>query len=353
MGSRLTGDYGQFWAPSAAGVLTSNALLTKSASKTIGGTAYANRFWGTAAATYWNKAQGESLTNEVRIQGVVGGPTISPAASLTNNAIDVPSFSYYQDNGTIATSVAITDLLCVRPAAGKYNWNLVIVTMATGIITTVQGTDGGSYSDTFGAAGGPPLVATTALIVGAVKLYSDVAAVIAGSSITYTLSTGALIQERSDYPGFTVLPMEGGILLNEALPACHTGPVPRNVYASYYDQRPLMIPIGDTEEWTLAMSNTVTEQKAQNDLAAQSRVGTPSYSGSLKRFYVKDLALFANACQRKSGFLRLFPNKDNTSQYYELAAVFSSFNLGCGVGANMEETVNFTVDGLPEARGIS
>lgn len=348
----MNGNYGEIWVPNAPGIAVVNQALAKSASKTIGGEIQLNKFWGTSNPSYWNKAQGEALLNEVRIQGVSGAPQIIPAVSGTNNKIDVASFPFYKDNGTVQSSTSATDLTVTRPATGKFNWNLAIVTLSSGVVTVVTGTDGDAYSDVFGAAGGPPLVATTAVIVGAVKLSSDVAAPITYADITYQFSTGALIQERSDFPNFTTLYMEGGILLNEALIAAHTGPVPRGVYASFFDQRALMMPLGDTEEWTLAMANTATEAKAQNDKAAQNRIGTPSYTGTMKRFFVRDTVLFANAAQRKSGFVRLYPNKNNTSQYYEAAVNFTGWNLGCAVDANMEETVNFSVDGLLEPRGM-
>ena len=346
MGIRKTGKYGKVYIPLSAGIVSTDTLLVKSASKTIGGTAYANRFWGTSASSYWNRQQGIT----VRIEGVIGSPTITPAAAGGDNNVDVAAFSYYAAGTTVATSTAKTDLTLTRPASGKYNWNLIHVNKTTGAVTATTGTDGDAYSDTFAAAGGPPLVATTELIIGAVKWSSDTAAAVLASEIYYTLSDGTLIQERSDVPAYTIFPMEGGILLNEALIVAHTGSVPRSVYATFYDQYNLMQEIGDTESWTLNMTTPTTELPAQNDIAAQFDIGTSSATGTLKRFHV-DERTWELVAQQKTGFLRLYPDSTDTTKYFECAAVFSDFSVTVDQGAAMSEDISFSVDGLVELRG--
>jgi len=345
MGSRKTGKYGKIYMPLSDGILVSEALLVKSASKTIGGTAYANRFWGTSSRSMWNRQQGIT----VKVEGFSGAPSITPAASGTDNLVDIASTPFFASGVDSADSTAITDLACVRPASAKYNWNLAIMAKATGVMTMVQGTDGDALSDAWGYSGGPPLVATTHLIVGAVQLYSDTDAAITAADITYSLSTGVSIQERSDVPSLSVLPMEGGILLTSALLASHTGPLPRNVYATYYDQYSMLTEISDTEGYSINMTTPTTELAAQNDISAQFDIGISSATGTLKRFHV-DEKFWDSVMYRKTGFLRLYPDGTDTDRYFECACVFSGIGLSVDITTGMSDDVSFSVDGNLELR---
>ncbi|MBF0546226.1 MAG: hypothetical protein HQM08_17415 [Candidatus Riflebacteria bacterium] len=347
MGVRKTGKYGQIMIPTGDGIQVANAALTKSASKTIQGTVFSNRFYATASRSMWNKGKGISA----RIQGIVGEASVTPATG--NNNVQTNAFSYYKDNGTIQSAPADTSVTIVRPATGKYNWNLVVVDMDDGTISAITGSDGDSYSDVFDAAGGPPLVAIDKLIIGAVKLSTDTAAPVVAADITQFLSTGTLIQERSDMPGYFEYPMEGGVLLNEALLVCHTGSVARKVYASYYDFYSLLTPLGDTTKWSLDVSSDTTSMQAQGDSGAQSDLsGPPKWSGGFSRFHVRDVVLYNLGVNRRTGIVRLFPDRNDTTVYYEGAVIVKGFKMDCDMSNPMMEEITFEGDGNLELRGL-
>jgi len=347
MAGRTTGRFAKIYMALGHGASVSNAALTLSASKEIQGVTYTSRFYGYSGAIF-NRAK--ALT--VRIQGIVGAmDLITPASG--NNVVQTPAFSYYKDASTIQSVSADTSVTVVRPAAGKFNWNLITVNTGTNAVSATTGTDGGAYSDTFAAGGGPPLVAVDEIIIGAVKLSSDAAAPIVAGDIFYSDSTGVLLQERSDIPGYELFPVEGGILTGAALGAFHTGPVGRKVYASFYDLAPVIAEVAHTDNVTLNTTSATTSAEAFNDISPQTDLsGSLAWSGSLGRFYVGDSVLFSAACDRRTGVIKYFPNYETDSgKYYIGCVIYSGFDH-VGPLEWVKNTVNFQGDGNLKAVGF-
>jgi hypothetical protein len=290
----------------------------------------------------------------VRLQGIVGEATIIPTPS-TNDSVTVSGFSFYKDNGTVVT--VTTGALELTRDATKAQWHM-IKTNASGTLAVVAGTVSAdtSFTETWDGAGGPGYVATTDILIGAIKLTPGSAGAVLSSEIVYSLPVaGTLLQERSDVPGYQILPMEGGVLVNDAagLLGCHTAGVTRTFYATYYDQYSVLIKVGDTEGWTLSGSTDTIEMEAQGDLAAQSDIsGAVKWSGTLSRFYISDDIIFKMAMNRRTAILRLYPNADETTKYFEGAAVISDWGFDNSVGNACKENVSFTGDGNLELRGM-
>jgi len=97
-------------------------------------------------------------------------------------------------------------------------------------IAVVAGTDSTSFSETRGAAGGPPLIPTDSVEIAQVRLTSNSAAVVDATEIFDTVGTHT---ERADYPLFDINYNGGSVTFYSANPEIHTGPVPKAVYASY------------------------------------------------------------------------------------------------------------------------
>lgn len=345
MGLRKTGNFGQIYLPLNEGVAVVNAVLTLSASKTIQGQAYAKRFHG-HASTHWNRGKGITLA----LQGLLGEASITPASG--NDAVQTPVLGYLKDNTGAQTAAADTSVSVTRPASGKKNWNLVVLDMDDGTISAVAGTDGDAHSDVFDAAGGPPLVATDKIIIGGVKLSGNTAAPIAADEIVYSLSNGTLLQERADMPSLdNILPMEGGVLLPEALLECHTGGIPRKIYASFYSQKNSLAAVGNTQKWSLSGSRNTTEMQAQGDVSAQSEISGPmTWSGSMSRFAV-DAEMFKLAFYRGTGFVKLFRDRNVPTEYYEGAVIISNWDENNDIGAACVNNLQFKGDGNLEWRG--
>jgi hypothetical protein len=175
---------------------------------------------------------------------------------------------------------------------------------------------------------------------------------VAAADIVYKLPTaGTLLQERSDFPTYTVLPMEGGVLLTEALLACRTGPVARTVYATFYDQYPMIARIGDIEGWALSSTSDTTKMEAQGDFSPEVEISSSlSWSGSLSRFYVADTNIFATANQRRTAIVRLYPDSNDTTKYYEGSIIVKSWGTDVSMGNAVKENITFDGDGNLEFR---
>jgi hypothetical protein len=346
---RITGKKGALYIPMGDGNSITNAVLTLSASKTLGGTTYTNRWVGTSARSAWNKSKSPS----VRLQGFVGEVTITP--SSTNNKVWVSANSYYKDNTTLQTG-ALTEVTLTRDAA-KAQWHMIHVTMTTGAATVTAGTlsSDTSFNEVWDSAGGPGYVAATELLVGAVKLTPGGAGLVLASEIVYSLPVaGTLLQERSDLPGFHQFPLLGGVLLNEALLGCHAAAATRKAYATYYDQWPFLAKIGDMDGIALSGSGDTVAMEAMEDIAAEVDIsGAVKASGTASRFYLGDLNMFRLAMQRRTGIMKVYPNIDDTSKYYELAVIMKSWGTDLSPTAAVKENVAFDVDGTIEPVGMA
>lgn len=348
--SRITGRKGEVYIPLSKGISMSNQRLQVDASKEIQGVTYTSRFYETSSRTSWNK--GETIS--VRLQGIVGEATITPGTAV--DSIDVSAFQYYDDNGTVNTATAATLTLSARDATGA-QWASIWVANASGTVGYTLGTVSAStttHSETWAALAGPAYISTVQTLIGLWKIAAGSATTTLASELLYSLPTaGTFVQERSDVPTFTVLPMEGGVLLTTALLGCHTGGAARTLYATFYDQYPIMAKIGDVDGWTLAGTNDTIMMEAQNDFSPETELSSSvKWSGTMSRFYVGDENIFATAMHRKTAIVRLYPTGDSTTKYYEGAIVIKSWGVDVSVGNAVKENISFDGDGNLELRGF-
>ena len=201
-----------------------------------------------SADALWSNKSG--YTPNVKPNGVATGGIVTPAASGTNNLVDVAGLTCYLA-GVLTTVVASTDETVVRPATGKYNKTSIQIT-AAGAISMVLGTDGDSWSDTRDGNGGPPLILVGSIEIAQVWLYSDTAAAIDADEIKQVPGTHT---EWYNYPAYRIDRSRvtnnilglAGIDFLSALPLSHTGGVPKKVYVEYYE--PVFAEIPDTYDF--------------------------------------------------------------------------------------------------------
>ncbi len=349
MSQIVHGDWGQIKLPLNDGAQVTNVALTASASKTIQGTTYTDRFVGHPTLTHWNKGKGFTL----RLQGVVGEATVRPTAS-NNEVQTTAAISYYKDNGSLCTAAIDASVTVTRPAGAVAKWNLIVLDLATGAISAVTGTDAtdGTFLNTWGTSAGQlPLVGTDKLIIAAVKLSSSAAAVVLDSEIVYYDGLGNLLQERSDMPAYDEFPMEGGILLRSALLKCHTGGVARNVYASFYSQAGALEDYAFSTDWSMALSRATSEAPAQGDISTQlATPGKVKGTGSFNRYRVAGDAKLFDLFMKGFGYMKLYPDRNNTSEYYEFQCQFTNLSEQNSQGATSKNGIQFAIDGQIELR---
>jgi len=198
--------------------------------------------------------------------GLVTGGIVTPAASGTNDLVDVAGLTCYLA-GVLTTVSAATDETIVRAATTDTHRICSVTVTDAGAIAIVQGVDHASeFSETRGADGGPPLIPVGSIEIAQVRTSaSDAApAAITSSEIFQVVGTH---QERFDYPVFEAALARvsnqvigyAGVDLDSASPLIHTGPTAKRVYAAYYT--PIFADISKTSDFVPAeTSHTVNSQ---------------------------------------------------------------------------------------------
>lgn len=177
----------------------------------------------------WSRASGYEPV--IRPNGLVTGGAVIPAAAGGNNNVDVAALTCYLA-GVLTTVSAATNQAITRPATAVSKICSITVTSA-GAVAVVAGTDGAStaFTETRGAAGGPPLIPVGSIEIAQVRVTSNTAAAIAASEIYAVVGTHT---ERFDFPAWSIDPLDGKAVFASALPLIHTGTVAKGVYAQVY-----------------------------------------------------------------------------------------------------------------------
>lgn len=179
----------------------------------------------TSAASLWSQRSGYAPT--VRPNGLLTGGALSTHAS--NNTINVAALTCNLA-GVVTSVVAGTETI-TRPASNVAKINSITVD-STGALAVVAGTDGSNttFSETRGAAAGPPLIPVGSIEIGQVRVTTTTAAPVAASEIYQVVG---LHVERADFPLYDVDYGSGTVSFLAALDLIHTGPAAKKVYASY------------------------------------------------------------------------------------------------------------------------
>lgn len=180
----------------------------------------------TSAASLWSNRAGYAPV--VRPNGLLTGGAITPHAS-DNDKVNVAALTLNL-NGVVTSVNAGTATITRGQSTDTHNITSITIN-SSGAITAVSGTDGTAFSETRGAAGGPPLIAVDSVEIGQVRTTSVSAALVTAAEIFQVVGTHT---ERADFPLYTVNYQSGSVTFLAALPEIHTGPVPKKVFASYY-----------------------------------------------------------------------------------------------------------------------
>lgn len=201
----------------------------------------------------------EGFAPTIRPNGIVSGNNVvTPDNALVNDTVDIAAFSAYSIG--VEYSVGATSTTITRPAGNVAKVNSITMN-SSGTIAVVAGTDGGSttFSETRGAAGGPPLIPVDSVELAQVRVTTTAAAPITADQIFQVVGQHT---ERYDFPGWTVNALGNGnnattpskknahVVFDSVLPTIHTGPVARRVYARYYT--PVFADLGRTLDFVPA-----------------------------------------------------------------------------------------------------
>lgn len=216
--------------------------------------------------------------------GLLTGGAITPNATINVVTVAALTASMAAATGADAAgvlAVATGPVTITRPATAVAKISSITVT-AAGALAAVAGTDSATtaFSETRGAAGGPPLIPVGSIEIGQVRVASNTGAVITTAQI-YTVP--GLHVERSDYPVFALDYATGKTTFAAALPLIHTGSVPKLVYIK--GAVPLFSAIANTSDWvpaesTYSISSTSTYDGPVG--SASSSLGQASFTAIMK-----------------------------------------------------------------------
>lgn len=177
-----------------------------------------------SAATLWSGRSGYTPT--VRPNGLVTGGAVTVHAD--NDKVSIAALTC--NLAGVVTSVAGGTLTITRGVSTDTHAITSLTVNSSGAFAAVAGTDGTAFVETRGAAGGPPLIPVGSIEIGQVRTTSVTAAPLAQAEVFTVVGTHV---ERADYPLYTINYDEGTVTFLSALPAIHTGTVPKGVFASY------------------------------------------------------------------------------------------------------------------------
>lgn len=175
----------------------------------------------------WSGADGYAAN--VKPNGLATGGGLS-VNSGTNNSVKCAALTAYisgvlksvaANNALTVTRGADTDVCCI---------NSIVTDGST--ISVVAGTDGAAFTETRGAAGGPPLIGVDSVEIGQVRLSSIAAAEVTDDEIKQVVNTH---QERYDRPTYQINNSTGAVEFSSAVPAIHTGATAKKVFAQFYE----------------------------------------------------------------------------------------------------------------------
>ncbi len=229
----------------------------------------------------WSDAAG--FEPVVAPYGLLTGGGITPNTG-TNDSVSVAALTASMAGATGADAdgqVAVSSgtVAITRASVDTHIVNSITVDN-TGSLVAVQGDEGTSFSDTRGAAGGPPLIPVDSIEIGQVRTSSATPADIQSGEI---YDTPGLHVERSDYPVYEVDYGRGQVVFAAELPLIHTGDVPKAVYAS--GATPLFAPIPQAYDWTPAESTYSINSTDTYDGpvgSASSSLGQASFTAVVK-----------------------------------------------------------------------
>lgn len=280
----------------------------------------------TSAASLWSKKSGYKA--EVRPNGIVSGCVVTPAASGSNDVVDVSAGTAYIQ-GVLTAISADTDVSITRGVSTDTHSITSITITSAGAIAAVAGTDNTAFSETRAATGGPPLIPVDSIELAQVRTTSVTAAAVVASEILSVIGTH---REAYNYPGWTEQPESGKVTLNAALPAIHTGPITKKVYATW--AVPVFLSLDECTDFVPpeeSYSVTSTQIYQNKTIGSSSKsLGQGSFKAYLKDGVLDDLVankgqelwfkFFPDRtmdqhilCNGALGITRSFPASDNIS----------------------------------------
>lgn len=255
-----------------------------------------------SAGTLWSRADGKEPT--VAVNGLKSGGVVT--ATVTNDQVSAAA-SVVNLNGTADTSVSADAALAVtRGSVNAFIINSITVTSA-GIYAVVAGTESTAFTETRGAAGGPPYIPVDSIEVAQVRLTSLSAAPVTAAEIFQVIGVHL---EKADYPLYSIDYENGDVIFTDALSAVHTGDVPKKVFAEYYGGTLVELTRASDFSMPETTHSTSSEQVYNETIASSSSsLGQGSFTQRIEDGATDPVVAWKNQFL----WFKFFPNRNKTA----------------------------------------
>lgn len=261
-----------------------------------------HKLFSSAASLFSQKS---GFTPDVRPNGIITGGVLIPAASAQVDKVDVSAITCYLA-GVKTTVAAATNVLITRGLTTNTNAITSITVTSAGAIAAVAGTASTAFSETRGAAGGPPYIPVGSIEIGQVRTTSITAAVIIADEVFQVVGTHS---ERFDFPTWTENPYTGKLTFAAALPLSHTGDVAKKVYAKVFD--PVFVDVNLAS----AFVPPETSHSSSSTQVYGSTVGSSSSTlnqGSFSALLTDGVSDALVGLKNQTLFFKFFPDRNKT-----------------------------------------
>lgn len=250
--------------------------------------------------------QGDN-TPLILVNGIKTGLRVKTAVSGSNNVVDVEAGTVNLNGVGDVAVTASTDLSITRAATNVAVINSITVNSG-GSIAAIKGTDStdSNFSETRGAAGGPPYIPVGSIEIAQIRVTSNTAAAITAAEIF--LNAGqhreyAAPEPEIDYDN-------GTFNFKEALPLSHTGDVPKAVYAQYSDVN--FSDLSKTSDWVPASESISVSSTEYYDKEFDISESTSINAGTFTIGLVDGVSDQIVQSQGENLFFKFFPDKNKT-----------------------------------------
>jgi len=273
----------------------------------------------------------------IRKNGVLSGGLIEGSAA---NTVSVQALTVNIAGAEVSIALSSVTGLAVSGSGRK-----IYAIIATGSsITKVAGTSG-TASTSYGASGGPPLVSSTAVVLGYVIRDSGASSTPAASQITYSTYGGR--EWANNFKDKHLRPLAGRLDLYQALPLQHSGAQGAKFYLSGYHHMGSSAKIAQGKEWSLGVTQNRQDTNTQGSFAELSDGGKVSHSFSLSKL-VNELnpELFRRMIDpdlHVDNLVKCYIDQTDTSKYFVFqAGLDNEFSAGQDDAVTKDVTGNVT-----------
>ena len=293
-------------------------------------------------------------TPDVRPNGLATGGIVSVGVSGSNNKIDVAALNCYLAGVLTAVGASADEDVTRATPTDTHIINSVTITSA-GAIAIIAGTDGTGFSETRGAAGGPPWIPTGSIEIAQVRLSSNSDAPVTVDEIFMVPNVH---KEMWNFPTWEIVygEVENGVLgyagidFTSAMPLIHsddagTNTATKKVYASY--NTPSFAEVPDAGDFVPpANSHSVSSKQVYGRTigASSKSLGQGSFSAELQDGITDALLQMIDEdlwfkfkqnrsnnpyilCQGKLGVTSNFPAGDSITAACTVSALYEAMRV--------------------------